>query len=63
MYNIYAQVTGSKALPIPLELGAAFDAEAVVEASLRADAKLLLLCNPNNPTGAVIEKENRFTGF
>ncbi len=57
MYNIYAQVTGSTALAIPLQLGAEFDAETVVEEALKVDAKLVLLCNPNNPTGAIIERE------
>ncbi len=56
MYEIYAQVTGSVALTIPLAIGEVFDKEAVIAAVRQADAKLLLLCNPNNPTGAVIDQ-------
>ncbi|WP_346354809.1 histidinol-phosphate transaminase [Azotosporobacter soli] len=58
MYGIYAQVTGSKALSIPLALEEVFDRDAVVAAVRKEDAKLLLLCNPNNPTGAVIDQED-----
>lgn len=58
MYGIYTRISGSEALAIPLPPGAPFDREAVVQAVREQDVKLLLLCNPNNPTGAVLEQDD-----
>lgn len=54
MYPIYAAVAGSRAVPVPLGDDFALDGTAVVEAARRAGPSLVMLCNPNNPTGTAV---------
>jgi histidinol-phosphate aminotransferase len=54
MYGIYAQLTDSQAVPVELNEDFSLSPEKVVKAAKQADAKLIILCNPNNPTGTII---------
>jgi histidinol-phosphate aminotransferase len=54
MYGIYAQLTDSQAVPVELNEDFSLSPDKVVQAAKQADAKLIILCNPNNPTGTVI---------
>ena len=54
MYPIYAALVDSPTLPIPLNEQYQLSVERVVQAVRQTDAKLLILCNPNNPTGGPI---------
>jgi len=58
MYAVYAQVTDS--FPVPVTLGADYCVmrDKVLQAAEESDAKLIILCNPNNPTGTVMPHED-----
>ncbi len=58
MYGIYAQLTDSQAVPVILNEDFSLSPEKVVEAAEQSNAKLILLCNPNNPTGTIIPQED-----
>lgn len=54
MYDIYVKMADSKAIPVSLNEDFSLNREKVVEAAKNADASLVMLCNPNNPTGNVM---------
>lgn len=58
MYYVYAQSSDSD--PVPVELGEDYSVvrDKVLEAAQKSDAKLIILCNPNNPTGTVTPIED-----
>ncbi|MDF2634664.1 MAG: Histidinol-phosphate aminotransferase [Pelosinus sp.] len=58
MYGTYAQLTDSQAVPVTLNEDFSLSPEKVVEAAEQSKAKLIILCNPNNPTGTIIPKED-----
>ena len=51
MYGIYAQMADSIAAPYPLDAEGYLDADALIEFCRREQPDLLIICNPNNPTG------------
>jgi histidinol-phosphate aminotransferase len=53
MISVLARVNGLE--PVPVPLGADLDANA--EALLAADAEIVYLCSPNNPTGTLVSSE------
>lgn len=57
MYAIYAKISESTAVPVPLEADYSLDKEKMLRAAEAHDAKLLVLCNPNNPTGTATPLE------
>lgn len=58
MYGIYAQLTTSESVPVVLNEDFSVSRDKVLEAARQADAKLIVLCNPNNPTGTIIPSED-----
>ena len=54
MYPIYAAIADSPAIAVPMDEKYQLSVDAVVTAAKNNGAKLLILCNPNNPTGGVI---------
>ncbi len=61
MYKEYAQLSDSIPTPYPLTKEGYIDADSVIEFYMRERPSLLIICNPNNPTGnftslVVIEK-------
>jgi histidinol-phosphate aminotransferase len=50
----YAERVGGKAQRVPLDAQLAHDLEAM-EARVGADTKLVAVCNPNNPTGTMVD--------
>lgn len=54
MYPTYAAVAGSRAVPVPLGADFAFSPADVVAAARQAGPGVVLLCNPNNPTGQAV---------
>ena len=58
MYGIYAQLTDSQAVPVKLNEDFSLSPGKVVEAAEQSKAKLIILCNPNNPTGTIIPQED-----
>lgn len=58
MYAVYAQASDS--IPVPVKLGADYSVprEKILQAVQESNAKLIILCNPNNPTGTVMPNED-----
>lgn len=58
MYSVYAQSSDSQ--PVPVQLGEDYSVsrDKVLAAAAESDAKLIILCNPNNPTGTVMPTED-----
>lgn len=54
MYNIYCRLADSEAVPVDLEADFSLPPEKVLDAARRQQASLIILCNPNNPTGTVM---------
>ena len=57
MYPIYAAMADSPAIPVPMDEQFQLSAEETEKMVKISGAKLLILCNPNNPTGSVIPLE------
>ena len=63
MYRLYAGIQGAEVCQIPLirrddaELDFAIDAGGILDA-VRDGVKLVFFCSPNNPTGAVVERNS-----
>ena len=58
MYPIYAAMADSPVVAVPLEANFRISVKVAVETVQQSGAKLLILCNPNNPTGTVIPSED-----
>ncbi|TWH57618.1 histidinol phosphate aminotransferase [Desulfitobacterium sp. LBE] len=62
MYEAAARVTGTGVLEVPLlltETGRDFrlDVEGILKAAARPQVHMIVLCNPNNPTGTLFPRE------
>ena len=55
MYSIFTKIAGGRVIEIPSKEDFKIDVEKLIEASNQNKAKLIFLCNPNNPTGATIQ--------
>lgn len=58
-YGLYRELSllmGAKLDYIPMDNQLAYDLKAL-KASFRPDSRLIWLCNPNNPSGSVVEKQ------
>lgn len=58
MYPIYAAMADSPAIAIPLDSDFRLSVDTVIQTVEAARPKLLILCNPNNPTGGLIPAED-----
>jgi histidinol-phosphate aminotransferase len=54
-YPILAQQTGATIIQVPLR-GARYDLDAMA-AAVTGATRLVFVCNPNNPTGTIVERE------
>jgi histidinol-phosphate aminotransferase len=54
-YPIIVQVAGATAVPVPLTSGAVHDLDAMV-AAITPRTRVVLVCNPNNPTGTAVHR-------
>ncbi|MCX7779757.1 MAG: histidinol-phosphate transaminase [Negativicutes bacterium] len=54
MYEVYARLADCEAVPVELTPEFQVPAEKVIEAAQKKAASLVILCNPNNPTGTVM---------
>ncbi|MDQ7807509.1 histidinol-phosphate transaminase [Amycolatopsis sp. A133] len=55
-YPVLATVAGARPVPVPLTAGHGHDLDAMA-AAVGDDTRMVLLCNPNNPTGSVLHRE------
>jgi len=61
VYPMVAQITGATAVRVPLAAGEVHDLEAM-HAAITPRTRLVFLCNPNNPTGTIYDR-NAFVRF
>ncbi len=54
-YPIIVQVAGATAVPVPLTSGAVHDLDAMA-AAITPRTRVVLVCNPNNPTGTAVHR-------
>lgn len=57
MYSIYAQVFSAKYIGAKAEEDFKLDVDSIIKDIKENNPKLVILCNPNNPTGTVLTKE------
>ena len=57
MYEVYARLAGSEPLPLALDADFKMDVPAVCRTITAEQPSLVILCNPNNPTGTVMTPE------
>ena len=59
MYQVYASIQGVRAISVPLQTDKDFavDTDALLS-SCDDDTKLIFLCSPNNPVGAIIPRDD-----
>jgi histidinol-phosphate aminotransferase len=55
MYSFYARNYGYKLIDVPLKADFSLDAGGILK---EKDAKLVIICSPNNPTGNLIDRES-----
>lgn len=58
-FQTYASSTaimGGKLVKVPLDKDLCYDLEAIL-AAITAHSKLIIICNPNNPTGTIVRKQ------
>lgn len=60
-YPILAKIAAATPVPVPLDEQGKHDLEAMLDA-ITERARLIFVCNPNNPTGTTITKDE-FTAF
>jgi histidinol-phosphate aminotransferase len=58
MYNIWANISDSRHIRVPDLPGHIPDVDGLINAACDNQAKLLYLCNPNNPTGYIFPKQD-----
>lgn len=58
MYQIYALLTNTTVVKVPLIDGLSLDTDQMLKASLSPEAHIIFICNPNNPTGSLFPKED-----
>ena len=54
MYGVYVQMADSIGAPYTLTQDGYIDPEAVIDFCQRENPSLLIVCNPNNPTGGLV---------
>lgn len=58
MYQIYARLTDTTVVEVPLLNGLDLDTEQMLKAALSPEAHVVIICNPNNPTGSLFPRED-----
>jgi|SRR5680860_93432 len=56
MYQIAARLTDTAVVQVPLLNGLALDTEQMLEAANSPEAHVMIVCNPNNPTGSLFPR-------
>ena len=58
MYKVFTSIAGGAIVEVLSDEAFRIHPEEIISASNKADAKLIFLCNPNNPTGFSLSREN-----
>ena len=54
VYRLCATVLGAKIIAVPLKADLTFDTDRILDTARKNNAKVIVLCRPNNPTGTLI---------
>lgn len=57
MYQIYARLTETNVVQVPLLNGLTLDTEQMLKSALAPEAHIIIVCNPNNPTGSLFPRD------
>lgn len=57
LYRLMTEVNGGSVVAVPLDAELRFDVDAIVAAARDSAAAVIVLCTPNNPTGAALTPE------
>ncbi len=57
LYRLMTEVNGGTVASVPLKDDLSFDVDAIVGAARETDAAVVVLCTPNNPTGAALSED------
>jgi len=57
LYRLMTEVNGGTAVSVALADDLSFDVDAIIRAARETDAAVVVLCSPNNPTGAALSRE------
>jgi histidinol-phosphate aminotransferase len=57
LYRLMTEVNGGTAVAVAADEALGFDVDAIVRAARETDAAVVVLCTPNNPTGAALARE------
>ncbi|HYF91354.1 MAG TPA: histidinol-phosphate transaminase [Symbiobacteriaceae bacterium] len=55
-YPLVVELMGATPMPVPLAANGSMDLDSMAEMAENLHAKMIFLCRPNNPTGAVFEQ-------
>lgn len=58
MYQIYARLTDTAVVEVPLLNGLDLDTKQMLKAAKSPEAHVVVVCNPNNPTGSLFPRED-----
>lgn len=58
MYGIYARLADSQGAPVELAADFSLDCDELLKTAAQKKAGIILLCNPNNPTGTVMKQQD-----
>ena len=58
MYQIYARLTETTVVQVPLLNGLDLDTEQMLKAAQAPEVHVVVVCNPNNPTGSLFPRED-----
>jgi len=58
MYQIAARLTDTTVVQVPLLNGLDLDTEQMLKAAQIPEAQVIIVCNPNNPTGSLFPRED-----
>jgi histidinol-phosphate aminotransferase len=54
LYRLLTTVLGGRYVPVPLGRGFVYDVERLIDEAVRAQARVIVLNSPNNPTGSIL---------
>jgi histidinol-phosphate aminotransferase len=57
LYRLMTEVNGGTVVSVPLDDELSFDVDAIIRAARETHAAVVVLCSPNNPTGAALSRE------
>jgi histidinol-phosphate aminotransferase len=69
VYGLIAQILGARVVQAPLNADMSYNTDVMLDRAEECDARLVVICTPNNPTGSLLEEKDlerflgRFAGY